>query len=573
LSSFADDSPPAGVPAARGERGGLESGVPVARGERREVESGELARVARKGVERARGYRRDLLCLVVLFALSLPLVTTRIYASDEVQYFSYLRSLWFDHDLSFENEYRHFYDSGVTRYPGFHETFLERRTETGRRVNFGTIGAPLLWSPFYAVADVITRVRRSLGTEVSADGFSQPYIAAVAYASAFYGWLALVLGYFAARTLLVDRRFISRPGRPDQPPLTSGLALAKAEGLHHTRLDGEVDHQRHVLWATLAVWVGTPLVFYMYVAPPMAHACSSFAVALFLVTWMRVRRRWSFAGCAALGALAALMAMVREQDALIAVGPIADLGWTLFKGFGHQTRTRLIVGAFGGAAAFVLAYLPQLAAYVVLNGYPGPSRLVARKMNWMAPHMLGVLASPGHGLLFWTPLVVLALVGLVLAARHGVARERNAAGAAASPARDVFPIWLLLIVAGQAYVAGSVESWTVAGAFGQRRFVGLSALFVIGLAFAWAFATTRARRAVLAVLVALCVWWNLGLMAQFGAGLMDRQRLQLTLNARQTFVTIPHRLPELVWRYVVDRRSFYRSSATGDVPAAESQPR
>ena len=58
---------------------------------------------------------RPLLILTALFLLSLPLVTTRIYASDEVQYFSYLRSLWFDRDVSFENEYRHFYESGVVR--------------------------------------------------------------------------------------------------------------------------------------------------------------------------------------------------------------------------------------------------------------------------------------------------------------------------------------------------------------------------------------------------------------------------------------------------------------------------
>ena len=95
--------------------------------------------------------RRPLLILIALFLLSLPLVTTRIYASDEVQYLSYLRSLWFDRDVSFENEYQHFYDSGVVHYPGFHETFLERQTETGRRITFATMGSALLWSPFYAV--------------------------------------------------------------------------------------------------------------------------------------------------------------------------------------------------------------------------------------------------------------------------------------------------------------------------------------------------------------------------------------------------------------------------------------
>jgi hypothetical protein len=64
--------------------------------------------------------RRFWLIFICLFLLSLPAVTPRIYSSDEIQYFSYLRSLWFDRDLSFENEYRYFYDRGIARSDGFH---------------------------------------------------------------------------------------------------------------------------------------------------------------------------------------------------------------------------------------------------------------------------------------------------------------------------------------------------------------------------------------------------------------------------------------------------------------------
>ena len=62
--------------------------------------------------------RRELLVLVCAFVLSLPAVTPRIYASDEIQYFSYLRSLWFDHDVSFENEYQYFFDRNIGRGEG-----------------------------------------------------------------------------------------------------------------------------------------------------------------------------------------------------------------------------------------------------------------------------------------------------------------------------------------------------------------------------------------------------------------------------------------------------------------------
>src|SRR5713101_7133310 len=85
------------------------------------------------------------LILLFVFLLSLPLVTARIYASDEVEHFAWLHSLGFDRDVSFENEYRYFYDSGALRNQGFYDTFLERsRTnEAGRRINYTPIGCAI----------------------------------------------------------------------------------------------------------------------------------------------------------------------------------------------------------------------------------------------------------------------------------------------------------------------------------------------------------------------------------------------------------------------------------------------
>src|SRR3954468_24157019 len=121
--------------------------------------------------------RREAVFLIVLFTASLPAVTARLYSSDEVQYFSYLRSLWFDHDVSFENEYQHYWDVGIARSQGFHETHLERRTETGRRISFATIGSAILWSPFYAVADAL--VGTGLAGDGVRDGYGAPYVRAV----------------------------------------------------------------------------------------------------------------------------------------------------------------------------------------------------------------------------------------------------------------------------------------------------------------------------------------------------------------------------------------------------------
>ena len=458
--------------------------------------------------------RRDALLLTVLFIASLPAVTARLYSSDEVQYYSYLRSLWFDHDVSFENEYQYFYDHQIAQSADFHRTFLELDTPAHRRINYGTLGCAILWSPFYAVADGIVRVSRMTGAQIEADGYSRPYVSAVAYGSAFYGFATIVLAIVAARQLV------------GQAALSSGIAI----------------------------WIGTPLLFYMYVAPPFSHACSAFGAAVFVTIWLRVRGTWSPAGAAALGLAAALMTMVREQDILFTLGPALDFGVTVVS----QPRSRrLLVAALAGCVAYALGYLPQLIAYQALNGHPGPSQLVMRKMYWSAPHALQVLGSPEHGFFFWTPLAVLAIAGLVWL----TARPESATGESPSRPADQMRrigVCMLVMVAAQVYVSGAVESWTVAGAFGQRRFVALSMFLVIGLAALRASIRGRGPRLALNTAIVVCVWWNLALIAEFGTSMMDRQRLHLRQNAYDAFVTLPRMAPDLIYRYFSQRSSFYK---------------
>ena len=438
--------------------------------------------------------------------LSLPAVTTRLYSSDEIQYFSYLRSLWFDGDVSFENEYRYFYDRGIATADGFHDTFLERQTETGRRINFATMGCAILWAPFYAIGDGVARV-----TGAPVDGFSPPYVAAVAYGSAVYGFAALVIAILSAGRL---------------------------------GLDGFVP--------AIAIWLGTPLLFYMYVAPLFAHAGSAFAVALFLYVWLRVRETWTLRGTLGLAAAAALMAMVREQDAFFAAGVGLDFGlWAWSRGLVRTVREK--AGAIvAGAAVFALVYAPQAAAYLALNGHIGPHSSVGRKMNWASPHALQVLFSPAHGFFFWTPLALIAIAGLVVLVRRDLPPE---GGSHAARKRHAV-LGLLLMVILQIYVSGSVESWTVAGGFGQRRFVALTAAMVIG--YAGLRAAAVRRRWILTVVTLLAVYWNLALSAEFGTGLMDRQKLEPARNAYHAFVTLPLQAPSLIYRYLFDRESFYQ---------------
>ena len=188
--------------------------------------------------------------------LALPLVTPKIRGADEIEYYSYLRSLVFDHDLEFGNEYAHFRDRDPEGLAGFSATFLDRREPvTGRHINFAPLGTALLWSPFYLAAHALVLVARAAGVAVDADGFSAPYVAAACYASWLYGGLGLLLIHDALR------RFAAVP-------------------------DADAG------WAAAALLWASPLLYYMTIAPGFSHAASVFAVAALVWTtlWARPRR-------------------------------------------------------------------------------------------------------------------------------------------------------------------------------------------------------------------------------------------------------------------------------------------
>jgi hypothetical protein len=351
------------------------------------------------------------------------------------------------------------------------------------------------------------------GSDVARDGFSRPYIAAVVYGSAFYGFVAVLLSMMAASRVL-------------EPVANVTEAQRTA--------------------AALVTWLGTPLLFYMYLAPGFSHAVSAFAVAAFVVLWLHVRRSWSIMDVAALGAMAALMGMVREQDLFIALGPALDFLVAFVRSRNGSAR-RLLAAGLIGLATFALCFLPQLGAYQALYGRPTPSPTVEQKMTWTSPHAWLVVASPENGLIFWTPLAIAAIAGLLwLAPKSWVG------------------FLCAFMVLTQIYIGGSLDTWAGAGSFGQRRLIGLTVFFVIGTSALFAVAWRGTIRYALLLFVSAAIWWNVGLMVQFGTGLMSRQHLDPPRNAYHTFVTIPMQLPTLIHRYFFNRSSFYQQGRRED---------
>ena len=447
--------------------------------------------------------------LLAAFLLTLPLVTPKIRGADEIEYFSYLPSLVFDRDLEFGDEYRHFYERDPEGLAGFKATFLDLRDpDSGRHINFGPIGSALLWSPFYLLAHGVTLAARALGAGVPADGLSWPYVAAACYASALYGFAGLLLVHDA----LV--RF-------------GGFSDAAAT------------------LTTAALWLGTPVLYYLTLAPGFAHAPSLFAVSLLVWTWLRARARGDQARLrdfAFVGLTGGLCAVVREQDLLFLAVPMSWIAWEAVRGRG-RARAAARAGVVAATAALVM--VPQLLAYRALTGHFGPSRLVTRKVDWRSPHLLGVLFDPAHGLFAWSPLLLLAAAGLLWAVWKR---------------RDAPSVLLALAVIQQAWINGALESWTQAGAFGSRRFVAATPMFAWGLATLVEAVRPRLGRVPVAAALVVFAWWNVSLMVQFGLRLMDRQRLEWPKVAVNQFTEVPRRLGRVAVLFFTDRERLVREA-------------
>lgn len=463
-----------------------------------------------------------LLILLGLFLLLLPLSTPRIYATDEVQYFAYLRSFYFDRDLDFYNEYHHFAEAGRANGDLAVYNALLRdnpvdpplNPHTGKLRNVAPIGAALMWAPGFILADLGVRTANMLGASITADGYSAPYIWAVCFMSALYALLGLLLTYRLARRY-------------------TGVFAATL--------------------ATLTVWLATPLVFYTYIAMPWSHATAFFLVTLFLTIWLygwdrplatrHAQRPWW--QWALLGMVGGLMTMAREQLGLLLLLPAVEglVAYLWLVRHHHWTAARqLLLGHLLFLVCLILMLTPQLVTYQILNGRPLPSTTVTAKLGasaWISPRFFDTLLHPRHGAFLWSPVLLLSLPGLFWLGR-----------------RD----WLLAVLLGvgflaQTYINGTFgTTWHLSGSFGFRRLIECTPIFVLGLAVILDRVSVRTGQWPLVGMALLLIGWNVGLIAQWTV-VRPELRKGLIWDGMLTyqFVEVPRQVLDQLYYLVFDR--------------------
>jgi hypothetical protein len=368
-----------------------------------------------------------------------------------------------------------------------------------------------------------------MGSQVAADGFSAPYRIAMAFGTALYGFLGLLL---AAR---LARKYVD---------------------------------ERWAFLAAISVWWASSLPVYMYFNPSWSHAHSAFAVALFLWYWhetreQRITRQWCI-----LGVIAGLMLNVYYANALMLVVLAVEAGHQYLAAFrdaarGASTAGKLFARHLLFGAIVVVSLLPTFVTHSIIYGNPFESGYVPLKdWSWGSPFFVAVLFSSNHGLFMWTPIALFAVAGLVL-----FWWREPRAGTPILAAALAFYIFI-----------ACYPDWAGISSYGNRFFVSLTALFVLGLGVlleraAKLFRTPRAALAVASSFLAGLILWNVAFMFQWGTHLVAaRGPISWSEMIRNQFFVVPREISTKAQNYLFHRASLMHQIEERDIEQLNKPP-
>ena len=432
-----------------------------------------------------------LLCILAFLASTrLHHVDGHLTGSDGTYYYSYLPSLILDHDLDFRNQYE-------VLISGREDAKLH--ASEGRPPNKYTIGAAVLWTPFFLIGHLLALALRAAGFPIPLDGMGFTYQIPTMLGSITYGF---------AGVLLLHRsccRFFSR---------------------------------RASAFSSVLIWLATNLIYYMIAEPSMSHACSFFAASLFLNLWLSYRPDPTLYQWLLLGLSGGLIALVRPPDATWLALPAIDLVLTAGTGWkGRLLRSIRGLIVFGIAAA--IFFLPQFLIWQGLDATPTMhGRSSAARYNvhlhWFSPDVLPLLFSLSHGLFSWHPVLLFAAAGLFLLYR----KNRSLA------------VSLTLVFASQVYMISSWYGWPGGHSFGSRMLISSLPALAFGLAalLEWT-AGRRASAAIFLPAVAFVVW-NALFFVQYRFGYIPKLRAitfhEMTVGKFTMLKDLPSRLQSML---------------------------
>jgi hypothetical protein len=463
--------------------------------------------------------RQGLLHLVYLALGLLALLAVAQFhyvVPDSAAHVAYARSLLWDGDVDFYNDYRRL--GMIDREEGIE--FGAVVAETRRPGNPFGMGSAILWLPFVAGAALVAKLFAAVGANASTNGFGTATLLAVHLGTWTYALLSVAL-----------LSAILREG------LRSAGASCRRAGL-------------------VGALLGTPLIYYVVQLPSFSHVCAMFAVALLIWLALRWRDEWTGRRAAVLGAALGLAALVRVQELGFWIVPLAVAWWGGALGSLRALLSRrgmALAAVYTSAAALVFS--PQLVAWTKIYGSPWRVPQGADFLHASPGRLWSVLFSSHHGLIAWSPLAAAAVAGWVVLI---VGRRTRGLGAALAVGFVIQ--WL---------VNSLPYDWWAGWSFGARRFIDCVPLFAIGLA-AVAQSGRGARVGIYIVAGASVVQWlRVGSGALSGQGDPGWNELW-----GRGFVSFLPRIPGAVWEVVRVDWTYIRvlQHASAQRPAIRPDP-
>jgi hypothetical protein len=239
------------------------------------------------------------------------------------------------------------------------------------------VGPAILWLPLFLVATAGAWLLNLTGAQIPIDGYGRLFQATAGFSGIAAATLGVWISWRACRWLYPARA---------------------------------------AAWATLVLWLSSSAIYYSLVSPTYSHAASLLAASGFWYAWIRSNEASPTRRYALLGCLTGIAALMRWQDAILLAPVALDLLLNV-----RARRFSLATAVWLGLLSLVtaaVAFVPQMIVWMTLYGQPLAMPQGGGFMRWTEPALWSVLFSDWHGLLTWTPVVAVALVGLMAHSRR-----------------------------------------------------------------------------------------------------------------------------------------------------------
>jgi hypothetical protein len=217
---------------------------------------------------------------------------------------------------------------------------------------------------------------------------------------------------------------------------------------------------------------------------------------------------------------------------------------------------------FGLVACLVM--IPTFVSRAIVYGGPFETGYLSiRDFLWRSPVFFSVLFSSNHGLLSWTPLLGVAILGLVLF----VFRLPN-----------VGIPFFTAVVAFYIFIS-YYPDWAGISSYGNRFFISLTPLFILGLAnllqrIAAYFPKPQTALAASSTVLVCFALWNLGFIYQWGTHLVPaRGAISFRQVMYNQFYVVPGQLTSQLRSYIFRRGDLMRRLERGDIQQLNNAPK